>query len=143
MFWFRGAAVSLMFVTILANAIAFPEAAHSLDKGQGKPSKLWQELNLSPQQKQRINDLHQKSTAKMRGYQKSLAKAKKDLAELKSSQASASRITQKQNEIASIQLQISELRKEYTAAMKDILTTEQWTKLQKLKKERQENRNEV
>ncbi len=143
MFWFRGAAVSLMFVTILANAITFPAAVHSLDKGPGKPSKLWQELNLSPQQKQKINDLHQKSTAKMRGYQKSLAKAQKDLAELKSSQASASRITQKQNEIASIQLQISELRKEYTAAMKDILTTEQWTKLQKLKKERQENRNEV
>jgi Spy/CpxP family protein refolding chaperone len=143
MFWFRGAAVSLMFMTVLANAFALPEAAHSLDQRQSKPSKLWQELNLSPQQKQRINDLHQRSTAKMRGYQKSLANAQKELSELRTAQASAGKITQKQNEIASIQLKISELRKDYTAAMKDILTPEQWTKLQKLKKERQESRNEV
>jgi periplasmic protein CpxP/Spy len=141
MFWFRGAAVSLIFVTILATAVALPEAAHSFDKAQDKPSRLWQELNLTPQQKQRMNDIHQKSTAKMRGYKKSLAKAQKELAELRNSRATSSRITQKQNEIASIQLQISELRKEYTAAMKEILTPEQWTKLQKLKKERQ-GRNE-
>jgi Spy/CpxP family protein refolding chaperone len=142
MLWFRGAALYLAFVTIFSVIGALPTAVHSFEKLQSKPGKLWEKLGLTPQQKQRMNELHQKSSTKMRAHKKSLATAKKELAELKNSGASAGRVTQKQNEVASIQLKISELRKEYTTAMKEILTPEQWTKLQKLKKEHRGNRDE-
>jgi Spy/CpxP family protein refolding chaperone len=143
MYWFRGAILSVLLITVLATAIPFPVAAYSNNTSQAKPEKLWQELNLTPQQKQKIGELHRKSTVKMRAHQQALSNAQKELNALNGASAPANKISQKQNQIDNLKQKIADLRKQYTAAMKEILTAEQWAKLQKLKKERQETRNEV
>jgi Spy/CpxP family protein refolding chaperone len=143
MSWFRGVVLSVVLVSTVAAAGIFPVAAHSKDSGQAKQEKLWQELSLTPQQREKISALYRKTAAKMRSHQQALSNAQKELASMQGNNAQTDKTSSKQGQINDIKQKIAELRKQYTASVKEILTAEQWAKLQKMKRERQENRNEV
>jgi Spy/CpxP family protein refolding chaperone len=143
MSWFRGVVLSVVLVSAVATAGIFPVAAHSKDSGQAKQEKLWQELSLTSQQREKISALYRKTAAKMRSHQQALSNAQKELASMQGSNAQTDKTSSKQGQINDIKQKIAELRKQYTASVKEILTAEQWAKLQKMKRERQENRNEV
>lgn len=143
MFWFRGVVLSVVLVSAVATAGIFPVAAHSKDSSQAKQEKLWQELSLTSQQREKISALYRKTAAKMRIHQQALSNAQKELASMQSSNVQTDKTSSKQSQINDIKQKIAELRKQYTASVKEILTAEQWAKLQKMKRERQENRNEV
>jgi Spy/CpxP family protein refolding chaperone len=144
MFSFRGVVLSVVLVSAMATAGLFPVAAYSKDSSsQAKQEKLWQELDLTPQQRGKISAIYRKTAAKMRSHQQALSNAQKELASMQSSNAQTDKTSSKQSEINDIKQKIAELRKQYTASVKEILTAEQWAKLQKMKRERQESRNEV
>lgn len=145
MSWFRGVVLSVVLVSAVATAGIFPVAAHSKDSSQAKQEKLWQELSLTSQQREKISALYRKTAAKMRSHQQALSNAQKELASMQSSNSNVQtdKTSSKQGQINDIKQKIAELRKRYTASVKEILTAEQWAKLQKMKRERQENRNEV
>jgi Spy/CpxP family protein refolding chaperone len=138
MSWFRGATLALMLVTALAAAPAV--SAYGEEMGQPKQNKLLQELNLTPQQKQRVKELRLKMRPKVQSHKQALTKAKQELADLQAANAPADKIQAKKKQIQSLQQATATMRKQYTAALKEILTPEQWTKLQKLKKEKRDNR---
>jgi periplasmic protein CpxP/Spy len=107
----------------------------------GGVGKLVKELNLSPEQVQRLQKLRADSHGKNKERRQALLAAKQDLSQLLGSNAPADQIRQKRQQVQSLQREIADTNFENTLAIREILKPEQRVKLQQLMEQRRRDRD--
>jgi periplasmic protein CpxP/Spy len=155
MFWFRRSIPFLMLVVSSGVTLATASAQDQVPQlnygsfnqspaaNQPAPNndRLVGELNLTPSQVQQLKAIKQKFYGQKQQQQQLLTAAKKDLSNAIASNASADQIHAQRDRVKSIQQRLSDLRFSHMMATKKVLTSEQWVKLQKLKKQQPKNSN--
>jgi Spy/CpxP family protein refolding chaperone len=145
-------AVSFLLLNIFIGIFASPVLAAQHFWGVQTPThnrvalnkdndKLYEKLNLSPDQIRQMNALHQQSAPEIKKRLAALNNAKKELLEMQASNASAAAIQAKQTQITTLKRSLADARLKYSKNMQSILTSEQWTKLQKIRQERRAQRS--
>ena len=112
----------------------------------GGVGSLVKELNLSPDQIQRLQQLrigNQGKNKQRRERRQALKIAKQELAQLLQGNASPDQIRQKRQQVQSIQREVADINFENTLAIREILTPEQRVKLQQLMQQRRQNRGKL
>jgi periplasmic protein CpxP/Spy len=144
MFWFRSA-ICLSAVLVVANGaiIESVRAQQKLNFGGPIPGpvakngeQIVKELNLTPRQVQQLKAMRQKFQGRKQEQQKLLEAAKQELGEMLLSNAPSAKIRDQRNRLKTLQQQFSDLKFDNMMALKEILTAEQWAKLQKMKQQR-------
>lgn len=142
MSWFSRAALSLMILTIAsAGIVEVAIAQSSMDFTISSPSpenrdKLIQELNLTPQQIQQLKAVRQEFKGQKQSLRQALTVAEKELANLMINNASAEQVQSKRNQIKTLKQKLAIVKARNNNALRKILTTEQWAKLQSLRAQR-------
>jgi periplasmic protein CpxP/Spy len=101
---------------------------------------LVKELNLSPDQIQRLQQLRKNAQGRTIERRQALQIAKQELTQLLQGNASSSQIRQKRQQVQSLQREIADTNFEQTLAIREILTPEQRVKLQQILAQRRQNR---
>ncbi len=109
----------------------------------GGVGKLVKELNLSPDQIRRLQELRTTSNGKTKERRQALRTAKQELSELLQSNASTDRVRQKRQQVQALQREVSDTNFENTLAIREILTPEQRVKLQQIMQQRRQNRGKL
>jgi periplasmic protein CpxP/Spy len=144
MFWFRSA-ICLSAVLVVANGaiIESVRAQQQLNFGGPIPTpvakngeQIVKELNLTPRQVQQLKAMRQKFQGRKQEQKKLLEAAKQELGEMLLSNAPSAKIRDQRNRLKTLQQQFSDLKFDNMMALKEILTAEQWAKLQKMKQQR-------
>jgi periplasmic protein CpxP/Spy len=107
---------------------------------------LVKELNLSPDQIQRLQQLRINNQGKnkyRRERRQALQVAKQELAQLLPGNASSDQIRQKRQQVQSLQREVADLNFENTLAIREILAPAQRVKLQQLMQQRRQNRGKL
>jgi periplasmic protein CpxP/Spy len=104
--------------------------------------KLYEQLNLSASQIQKVRAINDQFEPQILNHRQAIITAKNELQSLESSQASKSQIRSKQQQVKQLRQELVTIRKKYATAMQSVLSAEQWSKLQRLMKERRAQRNE-
>jgi periplasmic protein CpxP/Spy len=150
MFWFRLTAVLMLLsiaTTPLSTQIAGAQSATPVSTEfkipAGGVGKLVKELNLTPDQIRRLQQLRAASKGKNLARRQALQTAKQELSTLLQGNASADQIRQKRQQVQSLQREISDSNFENTLAIREILTPEQRVKLQQIVQQRQQNRGKL
>jgi Spy/CpxP family protein refolding chaperone len=145
-------AVSYLLLTLVVSTIASPALAFgqvSTAKTLGYQQiaqnvdndKLYEKLNLTPDQIRRVKALHQQSAPEIKQKLAALNKAKQELLALQNSNGSLPAIKAKEDKVASLKRSLADAKLKYSKSMQEILTAEQWTKLQKIRQERRAQRS--
>ncbi len=146
MFWFRSVVLSVVSM-MMSSVIGGSAIAQSpVNFGGSRPSpsvptiknsdQLVKELNLTPRQVQQLKAVRQKFQGQKQGQRQLLNTAKQELAEFIASKAPTSKISEQRDRVKILQKQLNDLKFDNMMALKEILTSEQWAKLQKLKQQR-------
>lgn len=98
--------------------------------------KLIKELSLTPQQVQQLKAIQERFRPSKQELRQSIAAAEKELASLMLNEAGAGQIQSKRNQISSLKQQLAAVRARHHEAVRSILSSEQWQKLQTLKAQR-------
>jgi periplasmic protein CpxP/Spy len=98
------------------------------------------ELNLSPDQIQRLQKLRTNSQGQTKEHRQVLRTARQELTQLLQGNASSNQIRQKRQQVQSLHREVADLNFENTLAIREILTPEQRVKLQQLVRQRPQNR---
>jgi periplasmic protein CpxP/Spy len=106
----------------------------------GGVGNLVKELNLSPDQIQRLQQVRKNSQGKTKERRQALRTAKQELTLLLQGNASSDQIRQKRQQVQSLQQQVADSNFENTLAIREILTPEQRVKLQQLLQQRRQDR---
>jgi periplasmic protein CpxP/Spy len=106
----------------------------------GGVGNLVKELNLSPDQIQRLQQVRKNSQGKTKERRQALRTAKQELTQLLQGNASSDQIRQKRQQVQSLQKEVADSNFENTLAIREILTPEQRVKLQQLLQQRRQNR---
>ncbi|WP_310481883.1 periplasmic heavy metal sensor [Chamaesiphon sp. VAR_48_metabat_403] len=106
----------------------------------GGVGNLVKELNLSPEQIRRLQQVRQNSQGKTKERRQALRTAKQELTQLLQGSASSDQIRQKRQQVQSLQKEVADSNFENTLAIREILTPEQRVKLQQLLQQRRQNR---
>lgn len=101
-----------------------------------KRDKLIQELNLTPQQIQQLKAVRQEFKGQKQSLRQALTVAEKELANLIINNASAEQVQSKRNQIKTLKQKLAIVKARNNNALRKILTTEQWAKLQSLRAQR-------
>ncbi len=109
----------------------------------GGVGKLVKELNLSPDQIRRLQQLRTASKGKNKERRQALRTAKQELSALLQGNATSDQIRQKRQQVQSLQREVSDTNFENTLAIREILTPEQRVKLQQIVQQRQQNRGKL
>ncbi len=139
----------LLSIAILGSAVvpsfvwAAPVALIEITaNGKDNNDKLYEQLNLSASQIQKVRAINDQFEPEILNRRQSIIAAKNELQALESNQASKSQIRSKQQQIKQLRQELVTIRKKYATAMQSVLSGEQWSKLQRLMKERRAQRNE-
>lgn len=150
MSWFRLTAVSILLSIATTPLYAHIASAQSNTQVNsefkipaGGVGKLVKELNLSPDQIRRLQQLRTASRGKNLARRQALQTARQELSTLLQGNASADQIRQKRQQVQSLQREISDSNFENTLAIREILTPEQRIKLQQIVQQRQQNRGKL
>jgi Spy/CpxP family protein refolding chaperone len=144
-------AASYLLLTIVVGTFASPASARQqvlATKTLGYPQiaqnkdndKLYEKLNLTPDQIRRVKALHKQSTPEIKQKLAALNKAKQELLALQTSNGALPAIKAKENQITILKRSLADAKLKYSKSMQEILTAEQWTKLQKIRQERRAQR---
>jgi Spy/CpxP family protein refolding chaperone len=130
-------------MVLLGSAIApTPLLAHTnmvdLQVSSKDNDKLFEQLNLTPSQIRKVQAISEQFEPEILSRRRAIVMAKNELQSLKENNGSSSQIKAKEQEIKNLKRDLAAVRKRYAAAMQAALTPQQWAKLQKLIKERQE-----
>jgi periplasmic protein CpxP/Spy len=106
----------------------------------GGVGNLVKELNLSPDQIQRLQQLRKTSQGKTKERRQALRTARQELNQLLQGNASSDPIRQKRQQVQSLQREVADSNFENTLAIREILTPEQRVKWQQLIQQRRQNR---
>jgi Spy/CpxP family protein refolding chaperone len=140
---FSRTVLCLLSMVLLGSAIApTPLLAHSnlVDSQVSSKDndKLFEQLNLTPSQIRKVQAISEKFEPEILSRRRAIVMAKNELQSLKENNGSSSQIKGKEQEIKNLKRDLAAVRKRYAAEMQAVLTPQQWSKLQKLIKERQE-----
>ncbi len=111
--------------------------------GASGVGKLVNELNLSPDQIRRLQQLRTTAKGKNKERRQALRTAKQELSQLLQGNASSDQIRQKRQQVQSLQREVSDTNFENTLAIREILTPEQRVKLQQIVQQRRQNRGKL
>jgi periplasmic protein CpxP/Spy len=106
----------------------------------GGMGNLVKELNLSPDQIQRLQQLRKNSQGKTKERRQALRTARQELNQLLQGNASSDQIRQKRQQVQILQREVADTNFENTLAIREILTPEQRVKWQQLIQQRRQNR---
>lgn len=151
MSWFRLTAASILlsiattspFYLQIASAQNTTTANSEFKITTGGVGKLAKELNLSPNQIRRLQQLRTASRGKNLARRQALQTARQELSTLLQGNASGDQIRQKRQQVQSLQRELSDSNFENTLAIREILTPEQRVKLQQIVQQRQQNRGKL
>jgi periplasmic protein CpxP/Spy len=101
---------------------------------------LVQQLNLSRDQIQRLQQLRKNAQGQNKERRQALQVAKQELTQLIQGTGSSDQIRQKRQQVQSLQREIADTNFEQTLAIREILTPEQRVKLQQIAAQRRQNR---
>jgi periplasmic protein CpxP/Spy len=107
----------------------------------GGVGNLVKELNLSPEQIQRLQKLRADAKGKTKERRQALRTARQELNQLLQGNASSDQIRQKRQQVQTLQREVGDANFENTLAIREILTPEQRVKWQQLIQQRRQNRN--
>jgi periplasmic protein CpxP/Spy len=140
---FRSAILSAVVVVASGASMGIANAQSQLNFGSSmappvvkNSDQLIKELNLTPRQVQQLKAMRQKFQGRKQAQRQLVEVAKQDLAQLLASDAPLPKIREQRNRVKNLQKQFSDLKFDNMMAMKEILTSEQWAKLQKMKQQR-------
>jgi|JI81BgreenRNA_FD_contig_111_519349_length_3664_multi_6_in_0_out_0_4 periplasmic protein CpxP/Spy len=152
MFLRRVSVLSLLMLSLgstAAFAAPSPKQSHNqysdaIAQQQGaKPQKgqdnLFQQLNLTPEQKAKIESIRAQSKDQLTNQRKAFQQAQQELRTLMASNADPNQIRDKHNQVMAMKQQLDNLQFESRLAMRDVLTPEQRTQLDQLMKQRYQN----
>ncbi len=112
----------------------------------GGVGSLVKELNLSPDQIQRLQQLRMDNKGKnkqRRESRQALQIAKQELAQLLRGNASSDQIRQKRQQVQSLQREVADMNFENTLAIREILTPAQRIEYNQLMEQRRQNRGKL
>ncbi|WP_310425747.1 periplasmic heavy metal sensor [Chamaesiphon sp. VAR_48_metabat_135_sub] len=153
MSWFRILTLFSIFISYSttispARADLFTTQKDRLPNGElkipaGGVGNLVKELNLSPDQIQRLQQLRTNSKGKTKDRRQALRIAKQELTQLLQGSANSDQIRQKRQQVQSLQREVADTNFENTLAIREILSSEQRVKLQQLMQQRRQNRRNL
>ena len=152
MFLRRVSVLSLLMLslgTTAAFAAPNPKQSHhqysdAIAQQQGvKPQKerdnLFQQLNLTPEQKAKIESIRAQSKDQWTRQREAFKQAQQELRTLMASNADSNQIRDKHNQVMAIKQQLENSGFESRLAIRDVLTPEQRAQLDQLMKQRYQN----
>ncbi len=104
----------------------------------GKEGGVFDKLNLSADQKQKIQAVRDQYKGQITQRMEAVRQARQELKTMMAGTASASQIRDKNTQITGLKKQLDDVQLESTLAMREILTPAQRTQLAQLMKQRQE-----
>jgi Spy/CpxP family protein refolding chaperone len=139
----------LLSVAILGSAVvpsfvlaAPAELTEITVNSKDNNDKLFEQLNLSSSQIQKVRAINEQFESEILNRRRAIIAAKNELQSLETNQASKQQILAKQQQIKRLRQELITVRKRYITAMQSVLSNEQWSKLQRLMRERRAQRNE-
>jgi Spy/CpxP family protein refolding chaperone len=98
---------------------------------QGRQRNAFRNLNLSPEQRQRLQEVRQQYGGDLRERRETARQAREELRSLRNSGASPEQIQSQARELRQAQQAVREIRTKQQLAMREILTPQQWRRLNK------------
>jgi Spy/CpxP family protein refolding chaperone len=145
MMFFR-TVLCLLSIATLGSAFAPNQVLalnYSVDSGQVKAvnkdnDQLFEKLGLNPGQIKKVRAIYEKYEPEIVSRRQAIVAAKNELNSLtvKQSLSPNPQLQAKQQKIDKLKQELAVIKNKYSSAMQAVLTTEQWSKLQQLKKER-------
>jgi Spy/CpxP family protein refolding chaperone len=115
------------------------------DEGQLKAAnkdneQLFEKLGLNPNQIRKVRAIYEKYEPEIVSRRQAIVAAKNEIKSLTSKQSLSPdpQLQAQQKKVDKLKQELAVIKNKYTSAMQAALTTEQWSKLQQLRKERQE-----
>jgi periplasmic protein CpxP/Spy len=105
----------------------------------GRESRLFEQLNLSADQKQKMQAVRDRYKDQISQRMQAMRQARQELETLMAGTANTSQIRDKHRQIMGLRQQLEEVRFESMLAMREILTSEQRSKLAQLMQQRRQN----
>ena len=145
----RISAIAVLILTLgsttaaiaVPSPIASPQTApqnKAPNRLSGKESGVFDQLNLSADQKQKIQAVRDKYKGQITQRMEAVRQARQELKTMMAGTASANQIRDKNTQITGLKKQLDDVQLESTLAIREILTPAQRTKLSELMKQRQE-----
>jgi Spy/CpxP family protein refolding chaperone len=136
----------LLSIAMLANSLNPSRALalnYSFESGQEKATnkdneQLFEKLGLSPSQVRKVQAIYEKYKPEIVSRRQAIVAARNELKslEIKQSLSPDPQIQAKQQKIDRLKQELAVVKNKYASAMQAVLTAEQWSKLQQLKRER-------
>jgi Spy/CpxP family protein refolding chaperone len=108
-------------------------------KLQKERDNLFQQLNLTPEQKAKIESIRAQSKNQSTSQREAFKQAQQELRTLMASNADSNQIRDKHNQVMAIKQQLENSGFESRLAIRDVLTPEQRAQLDQLMKQRYQN----
>jgi Spy/CpxP family protein refolding chaperone len=122
---------------------------YSANSGQVKAvnkdnEQLFEKLGLNPSQIKKVRAIYEKYEPEIISRRQAIVSAKNELKSLaiKQSISPNPQLQAKQQKIDKLKQELTVVKNKYASAMQAVLTAEQWSKLQQLRKERQNPKEE-
>lgn len=109
-------------------------------RGQQFKERFIEQLNLTEDQKQKMEEIRQQYQGQISQYRETLRAAQKELGDMMAGTNSADAIRAKHQEVINLRQELGELRFESILEMREVLTPEQRSQFAQLMKQNWENR---
>jgi Spy/CpxP family protein refolding chaperone len=121
-------------------ALSYPASLGQPKATNKDNQQVFEKLGLSPVQIEKVRAIYEKYEPEIVSRRQAIMAAKKELKSLVIKQAFADneQLQARQQKIDQLKQDLMAVKNKYASAMQAVLTVEQWSKLQKLKKSRQE-----
>lgn len=124
-------------ITVISSAVSQSLAqAQSSQPKQAKMKGWLKELNLSPDQIQKIKQIRSQYQGRLTQERQAVQQAQQELKELMTGNASAERVRQKFDQVQTLRQQLADTRLESMLAIRKVLNSEQRQKLAELMQRR-------
>lgn len=141
------ALISLVSVVTLAKpnplfSQSFAQNPASPQLRQSQP-KLMDQLNLNPEQKQKLKEIHKQYKDKIAQNKQAVSQANKELRDLLASTATADQIRSKHEQVIGLRQDLEKLTFESMLATREVMTPAQRLQFAQLMERRQNSRNQI
>jgi periplasmic protein CpxP/Spy len=144
----RISAIAILMFTLgsTATAVAIPNPIEPQTLAQnqqpnrpaGKEGRLFEQLNLSADQKQKMQAVRDRYKDQISQRMQAMRQARQELETMMSGTANTSQIREKHRQIMGLRQQLEEVRFENMLAMREVLTSEQRGKLAQMMQQRRQ-----
>ena len=127
--------------TVLGSSLAPSQVAALETKATNKDNEqLFEKLALNPGQIKKVRAIYDKYEPEIISRRQAIVAAKNEIKSLaiKQTLSPDPQLQAKQKKIDKLKQELAVVKGKYASAMQAVLTSEQWSKLQQLRKERQE-----